>query len=205
MVTYAAMKTRIAREMHRSDLTDDIVTHIRLAIEHYADKRTWKNEGATTITLVVGTATKAIPTGLRDEDRLAVISPVGGTTDYDLTKVTRERMAELQGGDASRGQPIYYSWEVENFKFWPVPDQAYVVNVAGIFDDTALSLDADTNSWTTQAEALIVARVKHTLARDVTYNEKVMGLAMRAERVARAALFRKTNERVATGRIEPGW
>jgi hypothetical protein len=206
MSTYAELKARVAREMHRADLTSDIVTHMRLAIEHYAARRTWKNEGTSTITLTADTATKAIPSGLRSDDRVAVVYPIGGTTDYELEKTTRERMADLHGSGASTsGPPISYSWEDTVFKFWPIPDAAYVINVAGIFDDTALSADADTNSWTTVGESLIVARTKFTLARDVTYNAKMEAAAFRAERDARNKIFSETNERVATGRLRPGW
>jgi hypothetical protein len=202
MSTYAEVKARIAREMHRDDLTADIVTHVRSAINHYANRRTWKNEGTLQVTTTADVNIKAAPTGLREETRVAVV--IGGY-DYPLDKLTLEQMADRHGGDGTKGQPIEYSREDANLKFWPTPDAAYTVNVTGIYDDTALSLDADTNSWTTIGEDLIVARTRHTLCRDVTLDEEKMAFAEKAERAARNRLFGEANTRASTGKVQAGW
>ena len=125
--------------------------------------------------------------------------------DYELDKITRETMADRQGGNTGTGQPIEYSWEDGNFKFWPIPDAAYVVNVTGIYDDTALSSDSATNSWTTIGEDLIVARAKYTICRDVTLDTEMMALSQMAERSARNRLFGETNARTSSGKVSPGW
>lgn len=202
MSTFAEVKARIASEIKRTTLTAEVAAHTLRAIEFYAKRRTWKNEGVATIDTVANTATRATPTGLRDIDRVAVV--VNGT-DYALTKVTREVMADRQGAAASAGQPVEYSWEGANLKFWPIPDAVYPVNIAGIFDDTALANDNDTNSWTTIGENLIVARAKHTICRDITIDIEMMTLAQRAEREARNHLFGDTDSRTSTGIVRAGW
>ena len=202
MSTYAEVKARVLAEIKRPTLTTETAAHVLRAIEYYANRRTWKNEGTNSITLTASTATKAIPTGLRDASRVAVV--VNGY-DYELDKITRETMADRQGGDTGEGQPIEYSWEDGNFKFWPIPDDDYTVNVTGIYDDTALSSDSATNSWTTIGEDLIVARAKYTICRDVTLDTEMMALSQMAERSARNRLFGETNARTSTGKVSPGW
>lgn len=200
--TFGELKTRLLAEIKRPSMTSEAEAHLLRAIEYYASRRTWKNEGTNTITTTADTATATIPTGLRDASRVAVV--VGGY-DYTLDKVTREVMADRQGGDTGAGQPIEYSWEDGVFKFWPIPDDAYTVNVTGIYDDTSLSDDADSSSWTTIGADLIVARAKYTICRDVTLDTEMMALAQLAERSARNRLFSETNARTATGRVSAGW
>jgi hypothetical protein len=202
MSTFAQVRTRLVSEIKRPSLASDAGAHLLRAIEYYANRRTWKNEGTNTITTTANTATKAAPTGLRDIGRVAVV--VAGF-DYELDKVTREVMADRQGADTGPGQPIEFSWEDGNFKFWPIPDAVYTVNVTGIYDDTALNEGTDTNSWTTIGEDLIVARAKHTICRDITLDTEMMALAQMAERSARNRLFGETNARTSTGKVSPGW
>lgn len=202
MSTFAQVKSRILSEIKRPSLAAEASAHMLRAIEYYANRRTWKNEGTNTISTTAATATKAIPTGLRDVSRVAVV--VAGY-DYELDKITREVMADRQGADTGAGQPIEYSWEDTVFKFWPIPDAVYTVNVTGIYDDTALSAGTDTNSWTTIGEDLIVARAKFTICRDITLDTEMMALAQMAERSARTRLFGETNARTSTGKVCPGW
>jgi hypothetical protein len=202
MSTYLEVRTRLLAEIKRPTLTSEAASHVLRAIEYYANRRTWKNEATNTITTTADTATKAIPAGLRHIDRVAVV--VGGY-DYELDKVTREVMADRQGADTGAGQPIEYSWEDTVLKFWPIPDEAYTVNVTGIYDDTALSADSSTNSWTTIGENLIIARAKYTICRDITLDTEMMELAAMAERSERTRLFGETNARTASGRVWAGW
>lgn len=200
--TFGSLKTRLLAEIKRPLMTTEAGEHLLRAIEYYANRRTWKNEATNTITTTASTATKAIPAGLRHVDRVAVV--VGGY-DYELDKITREVMADRQGADTGAGQPIEYSWEDTVLKFWPIPDAAYTVNVTGIYDDTALSADADSSSWTTIAASLIVARAKYTMCRDLTLDTEMMALAAMAERSERTRLFGETNARTASGRVWAGW
>jgi hypothetical protein len=202
MSSFAQVKARIVSEIKRPSLTAEAAAHMLRAIEYYANRRTWKNEGTNTIATTANTATKAAPTGLRHVDRVAVV--VAGY-DYELKKITREVMADRQGADTGPGQPIEFSWEDGNFKFWPIPDAVYTVNVTGLYDDTALSAGADTNSWTTIGEDLIVARAKFTICRDVTLDTEMMALAQMAERSARNRLFSETHERTSSGKVSAGW
>ncbi len=202
MSTFAQVKARVLAEIKRPGMTTEANAHVLRAIEYYANRRTWKNEGTNQITLTANTATKAIPSGLRDVSRVAVI--VAGR-DYELLKITRELMADRQGADTGAGQPIEFSWEDTVFKFWPIPDAAYVVNVTGLYDDTALSADSDTNSWTTIGEDLVVARAKYTICRDLTLDTEMMQLSQIAERSARNRLFDETGSRTASTRVKAGW
>jgi hypothetical protein len=200
--TFGALKTRLLAEIKRPTMTSEASSHLLRAIEYYANRRTWKNEGTNTITTTASTATKAVPTGLRHVDRVAVV--VGGY-DYELDKITREVMADRQGADTGAGQPVEYSWEDTVLKFWPIPDAAYTVNVTGLYDDTALSDDADSSSWTDIGANLIIARAKYTICRDVTLDTEMMALAQMAERSERSRLFGETNARTASGRVWAGW
>lgn len=202
MSTYGEVKARIAREMHRSDLSDDIVTHMAEAIREYRGKR--RKGGTTTQTFETTEDQAEVEiAGLRKVDRVGLVRESG--EDVPLTRVSADDMAHMQGSNAEPAEPCHYAWEDDSFKLWPVPDDAYTLNVLGIFDEPALEDDGDENFWTNDGAALIVACTKKTLARDVTLDVERMNLSELAERKAWSVLADESNVEGGTGDIEAGW
>lgn len=203
MSTYGALKSRVADELLRSDLIDQIAATILRAIEFYADKRTQFNEKTLTASTVDADQYVTLPTGLRRED--AVYATVGGYT-YQLMKREFDELEYWHGASLSRGQPLDYAIRDTRARIYPEPNAAYVLTFTGIYNETALSADSDTNGWCLGVpQDLIVARTKYLIARDVLYDEEVMRNALIAERESLERMRGETYARVADSRITPRW
>ena len=70
MSTFGALKTRIADELNRSDLTSQIASAVPRAIEYYARERFDFNEGRSTASTVVDNQYVDFPDGLRVVDEV---------------------------------------------------------------------------------------------------------------------------------------
>jgi hypothetical protein len=203
MSTYGVLKSRIADELLRSDLTSQIASGILRAIEFYADKRMQFNEQTRTVSTVAENQYVTLPTGLRTED--SIFATVGGYT-YELCKREFDQLEYWHGASQSRGQPLDYAIRGTEARIYPEPNAAYVLTVTGIYDEDALEEDADTNGWCLGvAQDLIVARVKYLMARDILYDEEVMRNALIAERESMERLRAETYMRTSDGKVSASW
>lgn len=203
MSTFGALKTRVADEINRSDLTSQVESAITRAIEFYADERFEFNEGRSSVTLTADNQYVDQPSGLRKID--CVYATVGGYT-YDMTKREFDVLEYWHGASNTKGQPLDYAVRKGQLRIYPTPNQAYVLTVTGIYDEPALSADTDTNDWCTGiAQDLIVARAKYTISRDITYDTEVATNSLIAEREALKRLRAESNEMVSDNKVSAGW
>lgn len=203
MSTYGALKSRVADELLRSDLTSQIAATILRAIEFYADKRTQFNEKTLTASTIAQNQYVTLPTGLRRED--SVFVTVGGYT-YELMKREFDELEYWHGASQSRGQPLDYAIRGTEARIYPEPNAAYVLTFTGIYNEAPLSADSDTNGWCLGIpQDLIVARTKYLISRDILYDEEVMRNALIAEAESLQRMRGETYARVADGRITPRW
>lgn len=203
MSTYGTLKSRVADELLRSDLTSQIAATILRAIEFYADKRMQFNEKTLTASTVAENQYVTLPTGLRTDD--SVFATVGGYT-YELMKREFDQLEYWHGASQSRGQPLDYAIRGTQARIYPEPNAVYVLTFTGVYDETALANDADTNGWCLGvAQDLIVARTKYLIARDILYDEEVMRNALLAERESLERLRGETYARTSDGKVSPGW
>lgn len=195
MASYLQLRQRIATELSRGDLdeggelNDLLKTHVSRACEHYADTKFWFNSLVTTATTSAGTETVAVPATIRIVERVTVPA-----YDRELREVT---LVELDDGD-EQALPDTYAYYNDNLKLYPVPDASYTLNVYGVYQIAAPSADADTNVWTTEAQDLIVGRVKFTLCRGVFRDAEGATLAAAETTEALARLQRETARRLET-------
>lgn len=201
---YAELKSRVADELWaRSDLTSQIASAIQRAIEYHADERFWFNEGSQTANTTSGNQYVTIPTGLRSLD--VVMATVGGNK-YELCKREFDELEIWYGASDTSGQPMDYAWRGSQVRIFPEPNDAYTLTFVGIYDEAALSDDADTNAWTSGVPAdLIVARAKFFIARDLILDPEIMNAAAMAEIEALRRLRSETHDRVADGKVVAGW
>lgn len=202
MATFSEIKTRVADELDREDLTDQIERAVLDAVDEHADLNFAFNEDRLTTATVAGTRTVALPTGLRRESMVSI--DVSGN-DYDLKKVSVEFMEDLHNATDTQSQPTYYAYLDGEWHLWPTPGQAYTLTVVGVYDESALSADSDTNGFTDDRTAarMVAAWARAYLARNVTYDETMEQAALREYTVARTGLTRKTNAQQATGAVAP--
>lgn len=204
MSNYGALKSRVADELwQRTDLDSQIAAAILRAIEHYATTRFWFNEGTGTVNTVSGNQYVTLPSGLRTEDK--VFATVGGNH-YELCKREFDELEVWYGASDTSGQPMDYAIRDGQARIFPKPNAAYTITFTGIFDQTALSDDSDTNDWCTGiAQDLIVSRAKFTITRDILLDDKQMAMSRMAEMEALNRLRSETHMRVADGRVTAGW
>lgn len=210
MSTYGDLKTRIADELARSDLTSQIALEVLTAVAHYENQRWSWSEIRATASTVANVAFVAVPSGFLDEDSLKMT--VNG--DYQpLRRVSYEYIDSIDGG-SDTGQPTCYAFYDGQIRLYPEPDGVYTLTFSYIGSQTALSADADTNDWTNEGEALIRARakaaVKMNYLNDAGAIAEAQGYALNrldflctAEASAFNSLKRKSDMRTATGTIQP--
>jgi len=207
MTDYGTMQTRIADELHRSDLTSQIKLSIQDAIEHYQEERFWFNEDrSTTFSTVDGqefyTVTDAANIPLISEIDTARIT-ITTNWNYPLSARTYEQIDMWQSNDNFKAHPTDYARYNKTLRLYPIPNGIYTVRLSGTLIPTTVSDSTSTNFWFTDAERLIRSHAKWDLYMHQIYSE---GDAARMERVESryyAEFASKNTNRLATGRIRP--
>lgn len=207
MASYADMQARIARELHRTDLGDDIKRAIVSAVARYASNRFEGNERRWTLVTAAGTkfygtstpAPGALPTDLLEIDSITVTA---NARIYQLDRMSYTDMDAIDAGTTPlAGYPRLWSWFAGQLRLYPTPNAAYTLTISGQCSLTELSADSDSNFWTNEAEELIRCRAKRDLCAHVLMDEQQ---AIRMDGLARDAyrdLKASANKLIATGRI----
>lgn len=194
MATLLDLKMRVAAELNRDDLEDDLssvlATHINQACEYYADRRFWFNAIVTTMPTVANTATAAIPATVRRIDRLTIPS-----LGVELVETVLE---DVDCPTSQTGQPRRYSYYNDTVRLFPVPGGVYTLQIYGVAQIAAPATDAASNIWTTEAYDLITAQVKMTLCRGVLRDPDGAQLAIAEVQDSLARLERETATRLVT-------
>ena len=208
MATYGAMQTRIADELHRTDLTARIQKAILSAVAHYERRRFYFSETSFTFATVahqeVYTTSDAAAIATSPElERLR--ANINGTR-TPLVKVNWQDMDDKSSLATSYAQPGEWAYRAKSIRLYPIPDGVYTVTAYSVPRLTALSADADTNAWTEDAEELIRMHSKRDLLMNqlgITGREKEYVEWGNAERAALSALNAETASREATGFLAP--
>jgi len=201
MSTYGTLKTRVASEILRTAWADTFVQNAVLdAIEDFKFTRFRFNTARFTLNTVADQEYYDLPDDLLDTDGNALATgetlleidgmacrynnaayPIEADTDAEL---------ELETTSNTRGQPACYSWTGTQLRFTPIPDQAYAVWITGLKQLSTLSASGDTNAWMTDGAALIRARAKVRLYRDILRDTGMVANAQAEEDNAMLALTR---------------
>lgn len=179
MSTLGNLKAKIASEMKRTELSASstaIAVAIDEAIEHYAGRRfPWNefNDGLKTLAASSTAVTLSISGMGRIRDIESMKASIG-TRDYYLNKT---RWADLDRADSGQffGYPQNFAVQAKTVRFYPPPNDAYVVRIAGVksLEDVSLSSTSGaSNAWTdpAQGEQLIKLKAKSNLWRDHVRN-----------------------------------
>lgn len=176
MTTLAVMKARIASELRRSNISDQIAAAIASAIDAYQGTPLFFNESDTvTLTTV---ANQEFYSSSDDAD-IALVESI----DYVHLVVSSEAFplrwadkAELdlasQSGTTS-AQPYRYGWYNQRLQLYPAPSSAWTVRIGGKFKVAAPASDSEaSNPWMTHGETLIRCRAKYELYTHVLMDER---------------------------------
>lgn len=207
MASYGDMQARIAREVHRTDLTADIQSAIQSAIAFYASQRFAGNEKRWSLTTIGGTkfyGTDTPDAGTLPADILEIdsITVTANARIYQLDRMSYIDMDAIDAGTTPlAGYPRLWSWYAGQLRLYPTPNAAYVLNLSGQYQLPALSADADANFWTTEAEELIRCRAKRELYAHLLLDDPN---AIRMDALSKEALRSlkaQANKLIASGRI----
>lgn len=167
--TYGDMQTRIANELHRSDLaTNDHITNaIKSAIKHFERERWYFNEATTSASLTTsaGQATYQLPDDFMKLDSLK-LTVNGWKCDVDPMPYI-EMDARDAGGSATQGPSKWWALYAEMLRLYPVPDGIYVQTMSYQKRLITLSATTDTNAWVDALEGLIRNKAKEIICREV--------------------------------------
>lgn len=210
MATLSTMKSRIADELARSDLTSQIAAAITSAIAFYEGRRFWWNE--TTANLTTSASQEWYSSAdFADMPYIAEFDSVRLTVSgrpYPLIRRTYEEIEWLSAGTATNGDPTDYVYYAQQLRLYPVPNQARVLSLSYVKKLTALSSDSDTNAWTTEAEELIRTHAKVDLLENIIRSADAFQEADRLRRREAEILGRldqETAQRVSSRGIVPSY
>lgn len=201
MGTLSDLKSRIASELNRSDLTSVIADQIERSIERYASQRFWFNESTGTATTTNGVSTVTAPSGLRVIDELFIT--INGVK-YYLFPRTLAEITDYLGQNVSSGQPTDYNFSGSTLTLFQTPDATYTITAVGIFDLAALSMDSSENAWTDEAEDLICYDAMERIARVKLRNAMLANEARLLKNEALTQLKGETVRRLS-GRVRPSF
>jgi hypothetical protein len=205
MADYGTMQARIANELRRSDLTDEIRDAIQGAISHYEEERFWFNEDRSTTFSTVAdqefytSADAANIPNISEFDTLRIT--VTSNWNYPLIKRTYQEIDAWQSNANFTAYPTDYCRYDKSIRLYPIPNGAYTIRVSGTLLEATLSASADTNPWMTDGERLIRAHAKWIVftdqLRDPVQAQAMAGIESRVY----AEYLSKTVNRVSSGRV----
>ncbi len=207
MATYGELQARIASELHRSDLGDDIKRAIVSAVDFYSSQRFHWNERRWTLTTIAGQkfygpttpSPGTLPSDIMEIDSITLTA---NSRIYQLDAMSYTDMDAIDAGTTPlAGYPRLWSWYADQLRLYPTPNQAYVLTISGQYFYPDLSADTDSTPWTNQAEELIRCRAKRDIYAHVMLDDanaiRMDGLEQRALRSLKA----QTNKLISSGRL----
>ena len=203
--TFADLKTRIADELARTDLTSQIELAVLNAVAHHQRERFWFNEvyGATFST--VASQAWYAAAALADIPYIVEIDSLTITVSATVYQLTRRTYDEIEAMDVggTYGDPTDYCYFNQQIRLFPVPNLVRTCSLSYHKRLTALSGSSDSNAWTIKADAeeLIRQRAKADLFANVIRNFEAADRAERAEAIALMRLREETTRRVSSGRV----
>lgn len=164
----ATMKSRVADELARTDLTSQIANCISDAIKFYQSEQFKfnKSRGITFPTVAAqefyGTADNAaIPLIFRIDTVILYV----GTNPQWLDWRTNDDMESLNFNGQTTGDPFAYAYFNKQIRLGPIPTAVRTVRVTGHISYAAPASDVEaSNPWMIEAEKLIRCRAKYELA-----------------------------------------
>ena len=203
MGTLAELKSRIATELARTDLTSQIANAVNDAIKFYGRERFWFNQSRTiTFTTVDGQQAY----GEADQSLIPDLIKIDGiffsTDKYPLDRYSSTDFEMLTGGSSANGRPYAFTYTDEQIFLYPTPNDAYTMRIYAHYKLPTIE-DSETNAWTDDAEELIRTHAKQVLYLDTLEDDQ--GAARMGVKITDllAGLRAETSARMGTGRIRP--
>ena len=203
MTTLAILKSRIADELARDDLTTQIAYAISDAIAAYTDERFYFNESRSNTFATVANQefyTSSDAAFIGTLNKIDYIACYVGDQPYQVLPMRPVDMESFSTNGTSTGQPSWYVFYNKSLRFYPVPDAVYTVRVAAAVDVAAPATDGEaSNAWMIYAERLIRSRAKLELALHVLKDLELAATMQQAVEEAFDQLKSRTNQLTQIG------
>lgn len=194
MGSLTLLKSRIASDLKRTDLTTHIAYAIADAVGEYKGKHFHFNQARDTFSTVAGTefyTTTSIPDDIGEIDALTLTT---GGNRYVMQRVSFDRHETMAVSTTATGQPSCWSWYAQQLRLYPIPDAVYTVTISYLQRIDLQTDDGAETVWTTQAENMIRACAEKILYRDVLQAPQLASLAQSAESAAYRRLMREAHQ-----------
>ena len=205
MSTLAIMKARIASELRRQNIADQIAAAITTAIDAYETEFGAKMQSRSlTVTTVAGQ--EFYTTGLSTLLRIDYVTLLVGNSIFELDFMHPATMEAASTNGTYTGQPGHWTWFAEQLRLYPVPaDSGQTVRIGGLVQVAAPASDGESgNSWMTLYERLIRCRAKWELATHVIRDQQLKSDMAEATEEARRQFIRRANAKTrGSGRVVP--
>lgn len=203
MTVWADLKSRIADELDRSDLSTQIGRELVRAVQHYERQRWWFNEAQATASTSSSQAAYAVPTDLLLIDSVEITV---STRQETMNEIGWQRyMEEYRYGTTTGSVPSDWTYYADQLWLGPVPNGVYVLNMSYVKTlGPASFTDGTDNIWTNDAEEMITARVLKTLGgRVLQLPLPQLSAWNQLERDAYMSLCAHNEQKIMTGKVRP--
>jgi hypothetical protein len=206
--TFADMQARLADELQRNDLAEQIANAITEACDYYRRDAFFKNDAQAAIAASAGVASYAAPADVAEIR--ALFATVDGTV-YPLRCRTWDYLNTEDANAASpvTGPPVEYAANLlatgMQVRLFPTPDNAYQLLFDYVQIIPAPVNDSDSNFWTMEAREMIRAFARYLIRLNLLND--VQGAAL--DRALADDYFRKLKQETGmkkfTGRLRAHW
>jgi len=177
MTTFGTMKTRIANELKRGNLTSETENAIISAQRYYKRSRFRFNIARTTTTLSPDIEYVDLPSDFIEADTMVLQED--STLDFMQERSHYWIDREKQWTDY-RSRPYVYSVQADELRLFPVPDSgSYTLVMTYQYELSEPTSDSFTSAWFTDGEELIRTHAKVDLLENVIRGPESMDEAGR--------------------------
>lgn len=205
----ATLKSTIADDLERGDLTAQIAGAINTAIDLYATERFYFNETRGSTFVTVAAQSRYTVSDDADIPKWVKLDEVfledSSSNRYVLGRNPNPSEVEwLLDASAATGRPYQYAYFDQSFYLYPIPDAVYTVRPMGVIKKAAPTDDADeTNVWITEAFELIRCAAPMYIAMHTIIDPDLLQRAAGGQKLALSRIRSETSRKVSSGRIEP--
>lgn len=206
MSTLAELKTEIADDLDRTDLTSQIEREISRAIAFYQPTRFFFNETRDVTFSTVAAQSLYTVADSADIPNFYEIDQIcieDGGQKYEIDEIS-PKLWEVATGSGGSSKPISWAYFNQSIGLYPVPDGAYTVRLIGhIKVDAPAADDEAGNVWMVTGFDLIRSHVCASLGLKKLRDQGLFQSHSMAAGVELSRLLAETAGRVGTGYVTP--
>lgn len=203
MSTLLEMRSRIADDLDRTDLSTQIDKAINRAIIFYLKEPFWFKETSSSFPLVVNQEeyVKGVGSVPSDISAIDIMELQYAGNKYTLQEITPFELEAKQPLDAN-GIPDQFAQYQDRMKFYPIPNQTGMVCLIKYTKSYAVLVnDSDTNDWLVYCEDLIEARARGWVNRRILKDYEAANADKQDENDALSGIRKVNQQKTGNGRV----